>query len=63
MAKYWPVLLRFIRVGVAQGIGLLIETTSQIGIPYLGITVGAVLNAASKALRDKFPKLVEWLPV
>jgi hypothetical protein len=61
MAKYWPAILRLIRVGVAQGIGALIEGTSGIAIPYFGITVGAVISGLAKLLRDKFKW--EWLPV
>lgn len=59
----WPSILRVIRVAVAQAIGAIIASTSGIDIPYLGLSIGAILNGISKALRDKFPALTEWLPV
>lgn len=62
-ATIWPAILRVIRVAVAQAIGALIASTTGITIPYIGISIGAILNGISKALRDKFPALTEWLPV
>lgn len=57
----WPAILRFIRVGVAQGISALIVATTGINIPYLNIGLGAVISALAKFLRDKFKW--DWLPV
>ena len=59
----WPAVLRVIRVAVAQALGAVIVATSGIEIPWVGLTVGAVLNGISKILRDKFPNWAEWLPV
>ena len=58
-----PSILRLVRVLVAQGIGILITNLSGVNIPYLGISIGAVINALAKFLRDKFPSWGEWLPV
>ena len=63
MKELWPAILRLIRVSVAQGIGALIVSLSGANIPYLGISIGAVISAAAKFLRDKFPAYAEWLPV
>ena len=56
-------LLRIARILVAQGLGYL--ASLAIPIPYLGITVGAVVNGVFKFLRDKYPnsKILEWLPL
>lgn len=62
-ATIWPALLRVVRVAVAQALGVLITSTMGISIPYVGISIGAVLNGISKVLRDKFPAWAEWLPV
>lgn len=62
-ATLWPAILRVIRVAVAQAIGAIITSTTGIEIPYVGLSIGAVLNGLSKVLRDKFPALTEWLPV
>lgn len=59
----WPAILRFIRVGVAQGISALIVSTTGINIPYLNIGLGAVISALAKFLRDKFPSWGDWLPL
>ena len=63
MKELWPSLLRLIRVAVAQAIGAIIASTTGITIPYVGLSIGAILNALSKYLRDKFPAWAEWLPV
>jgi hypothetical protein len=57
------VILRAVRVLVAQGLGMLANL--PFNVPYLNITVGALLNALFKFLRDKFPKsvILEWLPL
>jgi hypothetical protein len=56
-------LLRIARVLVAQGLGYI--ASLAIPIPYLGITVGAVVNGVFKFLRDKFPTAtwLVWLPL
>ena len=51
--------IRLGRVLLAQVIGYLVNIA--VPIPYLGITVGAVINAIAKLLRDKLKW--EWLPV
>ena len=58
-------ILRILRVLVGQGIGLVLTMWGGITIPYIGITIGAVISGLFKFLRDKFPKLVilEWLPL
>jgi hypothetical protein len=58
-----PALLRVLRVAVAQIIGVIIDSTVGINVPYVGISIGAVLNGISKVLRDKYPSWAEWLPV
>ena len=57
------VVLRLVRVLVAQLLGILANLSFN--IPYLGITVGAVINAIFKYIRDKYPKskILEWLPL
>ena len=56
-------LMRLARTLVAQGLGYLVNLPFQ--IPYLGITVGAVVNAIFKFIRDKFPNsaILAWLPL
>jgi hypothetical protein len=56
-------LLRLLRILVAQILGILANLSFN--IPYLGITIGAVINAIFKYIRDKYPKskLLEWLPL
>jgi hypothetical protein len=56
-------ILRILRVLVAQGLGYLANLA--IPIPYLGVTVGAVVNGVFKFIRDKYPKskILEWLPL
>ena len=63
MNTFWAAVLRVVRVVVAQAIGAIITSTMGIAIPYVGISIGAVLNGFAKVLRDKFPKWAEWLPV
>ena len=57
------VILRILRVLVAQGLGYL--ASLAIPVPYLGVTVGAIINGIFKLIRDKFPKsvILEWLPL
>lgn len=54
-------LFRFVRVMAGQAVGYLIAQTSGLDIPYLGLSVGAILNTVAKYLRDKFGW--DWLPV
>ncbi len=56
-------IFRLLRVLVAQGLGYLANLSFN--IPYLGITVGAVINAIFKFIRDKYPKsfILTWLPL
>ena len=56
-------LLRIARILVAQGLGYL--ASLAIPVPYLGVTVGAIINGIFKLIRDKFPKsvILEWLPL
>ncbi len=56
-------ILRILRVLVGQAIGYAANLT--VNIPYLGITVGALVNGAAKYIRDKYPKsiILEWLPL
>ena len=56
-------ILRLVRILVAQGLGYLANL--PFNIPYLNITVGAVINAIFKFIRDKYPKsaILEWLPL
>lgn len=58
-------LMRFARVAVAQGLSALLVQYGGITIPYVGLTIGAVINAIFKYLRDKFPTspILEWLPL
>lgn len=58
-------ILRFLRVVVAQLISAFILQFGNVTIPYLNITIGALINAIFKLLRDKFPnsKILEWLPL
>ena len=58
-----PALLRLVRIVVAQAIGAIIVNTTGITIPYVGVSIGAVLSAVAKFLRDKYPSWAEWLPV
>ncbi len=55
--------MRILRVLVAQWLGIAITTWGGITIPYLNITIGAVVNGIFKFLRDKFPNTIEWLPL
>ncbi len=54
-------LFRLVRVLVAQAIAFAIAETTGINIPILNISLGALINATAKYIRDKFK--LEWLPV
>lgn len=58
-------LLRFARVLVGQLIGIGIDLWGGIQIPIIGMTIGALINAIFKFIRDKFPKAtwLVWLPL
>jgi len=53
--------LRIVRILVAQGISYVVLTYGGINIPILNISVGALINAIAKYLRDKYDW--NWLPV
>ncbi len=59
------VILRFVRILVGQAISWALLTWGGITIPVLDITVGALISAVFKWLRDKYPKnlILEWLPI
>lgn len=59
------VLLRLARVLVGQLIGLTIAAWGNIQVPIVGMSIGALINAIFKFIRDKFPKspILEWLPL
>jgi hypothetical protein len=59
------IVLRFLRVLVGQLIGIAITTWGGINIPYLNITIGAVVSALFKFLREKFAdsEILLWLPL
>ena len=58
-------LLRLARILVAQIITWAIATWGGISVPVINITIGAVINAVFKFLRDKFPTAIwlAWLPL
>ena len=57
--------LRFARVIVGQAIGLALTIWGGWNIPYVNITLGAVVTALFKFLRDKYPNspILEYLPL
>ena len=57
--------LRIARVLVAQAISWGLATWGGVSVPYINITIGALINGLFKFLRDKFPtsKILEWLPL
>jgi hypothetical protein len=54
-------IIRLGRVLLAQVIAFGIANLTGVNIPYLNISVGAVISAVAKFLRDKYAW--EWLPV
>lgn len=58
-------ILRFVRILVGQGISYALLKWGGITVPIIDITVGALISAIFKFLRDKFPKnaILEWLPI
>jgi len=54
-------LLRLGRVLVAQAISWAIAQYGGITLPWFPITVGAIISAVAKFLRDKYG--MEWLPI
>ena len=58
-------LLRLARILVAQIITWALATWGGISVPVVNITIGAVVNAVFKFVRDKFPgnPILEWLPL
>ena len=59
------VIMRLLRVLAAQAISWSLLEWGGVNIPQVNITVGAVVNATFKFIRDKFPKskILEWLPL
>jgi hypothetical protein len=60
-AEIKRVVWRFIRVAAGQIIALLITQTMGVELPIVSLSVGAVLNAIFKYLRDKFN--LDWIPL
>lgn len=58
-------LLRLVRVLVAQAISWALLEWGGVNVPMINISVGAVVSAIFKFLRDKYPnsKILEWLPL
>lgn len=58
-------ILRFARVLVGQAISFALLKWGGINVPIINITVGALISAVFKYLRDKYPKnpILEWLPI
>jgi len=54
-------LIRLARILIAQVISFSVAETMGIDIPYLNMSVGALINAGAKYLRNKFGWT--WLPV
>jgi len=58
-------LLRLARILVAQAISWGLAEYGNYGVPLINISVGAVINAIFKFIRDKYPNnaILEWLPI
>jgi hypothetical protein len=58
-------LLRLVRILVAQTITWSLAEWGGLSVPIVNITIGAVVNAVFKFIRDKYPnsKILEWLPL
>ena len=56
-------LMRLARILVAQVISWVVLEWGGLSVPYINITVGALINTVAKYLRDKFPAWGNWLPV
>ena len=54
-------LLRLARVLVAQLISFLVLEFAGVYVPVINISVGALISAVAKFLRDKYKW--EWLPI
>ena len=54
-------LLRLVRILIAQAISWAILEFAGVNIPVVNISVGAVINAVAKFLRDKLGW--DWLPI
>ena len=54
-------LLRLLRIIVAQAISWVVLEWGGVTLPYIPITVGALISAVAKFLRDKYKW--EWLPI
>jgi hypothetical protein len=58
-------LLRLARILVAQLVSWALLEWGGVNVPMINISVGAVVSAVFKFLRDKFPgnPILEWLPL
>jgi hypothetical protein len=56
-----PAFMRLIRILLGQTAGWLVAEAARLPAIY-AVPVGAVINSAFKALRDKFPTW-EWIPL
>jgi len=58
-------LLRLARILVAQSITWGLAEWGGLSVPVVNITIGAVVNAVFKFIRDKYPKskILEYLPL
>lgn len=54
-------ILRLVRILVAQLVSWVVLEWGGITLPYIPITIGALINAAAKFLRDKYGW--DWLPI
>ena len=58
-------LLRLARILVAQVVSWLLLEWGGVNVPLINISVGAVVSAVFKFIRDKYPKnvILTWLPL
>jgi len=61
MNELWRAIIRLFRVFLAQFITFAIANWAGVNIPVLNISVGALINAVAKYLREKYSWT--WLPV
>lgn len=58
-------LLRLARILAAQAISWALLEWGGVNVPMVNISLGAVINAIFKFIRDKYPdsKILGWLPL
>ncbi len=56
-------LMRLARILVAQAISWALLEWGGVNVPMINVSVGALVNTIFKILRDKFPGVIEWLPL